>query len=216
MSYRIHRGMGWGMPWPLFKELSKLKFDDEDYAIDVLEKTFKDAGTDGLVVPDDVRRDTWGTGSGVVPIMSQYLLAKSHSADNKKPLEFGDPADLFFTVSTPDETTDVVFLPAVAYRKEWLRFDDDLDYAFEWWRGHQSDPRDYTLYLPYGVHPWTNSLMQRDTGEPVKWEPFTEVEQHPEWVPGIPGEIRWYLVSLGILDEAGILKLRPCIAQWWS
>ncbi len=131
--------------------------------------------------------------------------------------DIGDPADLFELVGDPDRTTDVLFFPSLSRRARWYRYDDDLDYAFEAWRGYPvepSEPRFVRTFPRFGFHPWTNDLMLAD-GTPVPWTYPGEVEERPDWLPSVPSEIRWYLTALGILDDAGVNGLRPMLAQWW-
>jgi hypothetical protein len=53
-------------------------------------------------------------------------------------------------------------------------------------------------------------------GEAREWINFRELRKRPDLVPRVPMELRWYLKKLGVLDDAGINKLRPLTARWIS
>ena len=234
MSYKVHRAMGWGIPWKVFCGATSLKLDEGG---DVLEDAFNAKGK--LIVPEDVMHASWERTPGKprpLPMLSPFLTSKKFVGSKEPPPDSAleRTSELFVVAWNGDNEMCIIFFPNVSERQKWYRYDNDMDYLFEQWRkdfgsrrggeryndmsirGRQMAPRDDVLYLPYGPYPWGNCLMDATTGEPVEWVPFTEVEKHPEWVPGVPAEIRWYLNHLGILDDSGVNKLRPCIAQWWS
>lgn len=227
MSYRIHRAIGWGMPWEKFETLCQLP--SHEYGVDeALDEYFGKLTDIDLTVPDDLYESLfYASGPVRAPIiLEKRLLTKNFSNSVRDLANVGRAADLYCLVSTPYKTTDVIFFPNLNYRRKWYRYDNDVDYAFEQWsrecegrplgeRGSQGAPRDFTIYTGYGHYPWTNNLMLPD-GAPTSWDHFSSVERHPEWLPAVPSEIRWYLSKLGILTNKGVNDLRPVIAQWWS
>lgn len=224
MSYRISRAMGYGMPWTRFEELCKLT-PDAGYGIrEALYGCFRSLTDERMTIPEDVWRGSFS--SRGLPILERRLLSKVFTSFGRYEVEIGDPSYLYFLVSTPNRIDHILFLPSLYYAERWHRFDDELDYALETWcrnpssiiagaRSARADPRDFAVYTDYGHCPWHNDLMLAD-GTPFRWDHHTIVEQHPEWLPAIPSEIRWYLTTLGVLDDAGINELRPLIAQWWG
>lgn len=218
MSYRIHRAMGWGMPYGRFAELTTIRrrlMDGE-----TLYGTFDRLRDEDLTVDDKLYRALfYGPGQKPYPIFQKRLLATGFDEHGKKPSKAGKASDLFTYVSTPDETTDIIFFPNLWYRSKWYRWDDDLDCVFEQHRNTGDDnldePRDFTTYTEFGHYPWTNSIMSMD-GDPIAWDHYTLLKRRDDWLPAVPSEIRWYLTQHGILDREGVNQLRPVIAQWWS
>lgn len=231
MGIRIHRAMGWGMPFKRLAELNGVAEKDRNSAW--LYDRFDGKTPADLTVPDELCKELWNT-RYVMSILQPDLLSRKfacgpHERSALRPDDFGRAVDLFTTVSRGvDETSDVIFFPTLHYREEWYRRSDDMDYEFEQWRtsirenetvyavrGAQDSPVEHVTYLPYNPYPFTNHLMLTD-GSPQPWEHYTEVEKHPEWLPAVASELRWYLPKLGVLDEKGVLELRPVIAQWWE
>lgn len=220
MSYRIHRGMGWGMPIARFDELCQLP-KDEDGATESLYKAFSRLTDEDLTVDDKIYRALfYGDGLKPYPILQKRLLATGYDTYGVDPSPAGRATDLFEFVSTPDETTDVIFFPNLYHRSKWYRWGDDLDYAFERFRDGDANEalraiRDFIRYTKFGHYPWTNDLMDHD-GNPLEWQHYTLLDKRDDWLPAVPSEIRWYLTQHGIMDHAGVNELRPLIAQWWS
>lgn len=210
--------MGWGMPYKQFEELCLVK--DEDGSGEAVYSVLNKLTDDDLTVDDKLYRALfYGEGLTPYPIFQKRLLATDYDVFGKEPSKAGNAADLFAAVSTPDETTDIIFFPNLWYRSKWFRWDDDLDYAFEQHRNTGDDnldePRDFTTYTEFGPYPWTNSLMSID-GDPIAWDHYTLLKRRSDWLPAVPSEIRWYLTQFGIMDRDGVNQLRPMIAQWWS
>lgn len=221
MSIRIHRAMGWGMTWEDFSRLTTLKEPegntDKYWLSDVLYDAFEGATPAQLTVPREVMRSSFEEKG--VSILEPHLLSKTFTENGRKNPTNVSGNNLFFTPGF-DEHTHVGFFPNAYYGKKWSNFDNDLDYAFEQWRssgerGQSSAPRDFVRFVGYGFYPWTNDLMLPD-GSHTPWQVFHEVEEHPEWLPAVPKEIRWYLPKLGVLDDLGVNQLKPMIAQWWA
>lgn len=165
-----------------------------------------------------MRKLTWNT-KYVSAIIETRLLSTEYTESGRKPAEIGPATDLYQTMGY-DNPEHVLFFPSLLYATKWHHWDDDVDYAFERWRegGHRGDhgePREIATYCEFGHYPFANDLMLED-GTPVAWDYHVTVAKHPEWRPGIPSEIRWYLKRLGILNDAGVNQLRRMIAQWWS
>lgn len=220
MGYRIHRAMGWGMPYKLFEELCLVK--DEDGSDEAVYSVLSKLTDEDLTVDDKLYRALfYGDGEKSYPIFQRRLLATGYDEHGKDPSKAGRATDLYTTVSTPDDTTDIIFFPNLWYRSKWHRWDDDMDYAFERYRDGDTDteysgePRDFTTYTKFGHYPWTNELMD-ENGNPVPWEHFTLLKRRSDWYAAVPSEIRWYLTQFGIMDQKGVNLLRPVIAQWWS
>lgn len=217
MSYRIHRGMGWGMSIARFDELCQLP-KDEDGVTESLHTAFTRLSDEDLTVDDKIYRALfYGDGLKPYPILQKRLLATGYDTYGVDPSPAGRATDLYTFVSTPDETTDVMFFPNLWYHSKWYRWDDDLDYAFERYRDDDNDgsPRDFTKYVRFGHYPWQNSLMDCN-GDPCEWQHYTLLNKRDDWLPAVPSEIRWYLTQHGIMDHAGVNELRPLVAQWWS
>lgn len=217
MSYRIHRAMGWGMPYTQFEELCLVK--DEDGSGEAVYSVLSKLTDADLTVDDRVYRALfYADGIKPYPIIQKRLLATKYDGHSLPLSPAGAPADLFEIISTPDETTDIIFFPNLYYRDKWFRWDNELDYAFEKIRDPDEDkcgPRDFTTYTKFGHYPWTNDLMDVN-GIPVAWDHFTNLSKRQDWLPAVPSEIRWYLTQFDIMDNQGVNQLRPLIAQWWS
>ncbi|MBY3155264.1 hypothetical protein HFO56_23360 [Rhizobium laguerreae] len=134
----------------------------------------------------------------------------------------GRPTELYQRINvTEDMSRDhVVFYPDCYHARLWKRHDDDIDLAllFYWEKGGSRDTEpdgsSRVHYVEYGHGPWKSSLMTLD-GEARDWTGFREVRKS-QLVPRVPMEMRWYLTKLGVLDDAGINKLRPLTARWIS
>lgn len=222
MGIRIHRAMGWGMPWEKFTELCKLPSHEEG-AGEQLDRTFGKLSQDDFMVPREYYKKLFYAKDRVrVPIILECnLLAENYTEGGRAEPRYTNSArNLYTIVMNPDKINHIIFYPNAQYAKHWYRFDDDMDYQFEAWRdtdgkrGQQQEPRDVIKYLDYGHYPFTNNLMLED-GTPVAWDHYLVVEKHPEWVPAVPSEIRWYLTKHNVLDNDGVNKLRPLLAQWW-
>ena len=218
MGIRIHRSMGYGMPWALFEELNTLPHDD-DGAAESIHSVFSKLTDADLTIDDESYKRCFYT-ANVPPILEKRLLAEKFTNGGREETTLGRPHQLFDIAMSPDEIEHILFFPNLNYAGQWYRNDDGLDYAFEQYRdgdgsrGSSCEPRDFVKYLGYGPYPFTNYLMLED-GSPVPWDYYWEVERHPEWLPAVPSEIRWYLTRHGVLDNAGVNKLRPLIAQYW-
>lgn len=211
MSYRIRRAIGYGMPIKKFDELATLPVH-EDGKVESMYKVFASLPASEYVIPKETYQEHFYDKTKNL-IFYQNLLKINDG-------EVGSPQNLFEYVGNPDYNTDILFFPTLYYRKRWFNYDNYCDYAFEQYRegtkrGDQQDPRDFVKYIEYGHYPWTNSLMLAD-GSKVDWDHYTVVEEHPEWLPAVPEEIRWYLKKLNVLDDTGVNELRPILAQWWS
>lgn len=211
MSTRLHRSIGWGMPWKDFCNRCLL-VPGEDGMGEVLYETFSSMSDKSMIVDDVDNMLFYGANPEVKPpiIFDKRLL----QCEDK----VGDPTDLYKLVMTCDEVQHVIFYPNSYYAKKWLRVDDDVDYAFEKMRlrreqGNSFDIEDVVEYLNYGHYPWASFYMMAKTGQPVAWEPFFSPSDDD--VPAVPTEIRWYLNRFGILSHDGINQLRPIIANWW-
>ena len=209
--------MGWGMPSKRFDELCLVR--DEDGSCEALDSVLSKLTDSDLTVDDKLYRALFhGDGLKPYPILQKRLLATGYDDKGQEPSPAGRATDLYTLVSTPDETTDIIFFPNLWYRSKWYRWDDDLDYAFEQYRDDGNNdgyPRDLTTYGSFGPHPWTNELSDLD-GNPIKWENHTLLAKRTDWMPAVPTEMRWYLTQHGILLNDGVNQLRPVIAQWWS
>ena len=215
MSYRINRAIGYGMPFSQFEELCILPRGNADVS-DVLYETFKNLYDADLTVDDKIYRALF-YGDGLKPstILDPKLLNLEFRGT-----EIGHAIELFELVSTPDETTDIIFFPNLNFRRRWYRTDDDIDFAFERFRdspdGADTEPQDYTKYVKFGHYPFTNDIMDYN-GNPLKWDHYmSTLHSRDDWLPGIPSEIRWYLTQFGVMLNEGVNQLRPVFAQWWN
>ncbi len=222
MSIRIKRAIGWGLDHETFLAHQTLGVGTRPADLDAaLEERFTTAGDAGLTLSREERRAFNATGQRPaldeddehppvvhVSVIEPRLLALKLSVYEKGPIPLGEATALYDAVTEGDRPVGMIFYPDLQTRQRWHHFDDDVDYAFA--RAQDADPESFMRPVPLGHHPWTNDRMM-PTGEPVAWQ-----AHDPAAVPAIPATIRWYLAKLKILDEAGILALRPVIAQWWS
>jgi hypothetical protein len=153
MSYRIHRAMGYGMPWKTFKEAIP------DMDSEKLEEAFnKDFG---VLKP---------SGSELSHAERMDLAELSIPYFNT-----GTFSHLYKEIGNPDYNTDIVFFPGDKF-DTWFRANDDLDYAFELWRYGENEPiepRDFVRYLNEGHYPYDN-LPRLENGNPgipfiIRW-----------------------------------------------
>lgn len=219
MGIRIHRAMGWGMPWSDFERLTTLKEEDGDHSkywlSHLLYETFEQATHEQLTLTEEEHKAQWDAPG--TSILERHLTSTKFTLGTGEEPVFGSPTDLYFDVGY-DVTDHVGFLPALYLKDKWSRYDDDLDYAFERLRdgpAGSADIRDLATYSQFGHYPWTNDLMYAD-GSHMPWRHWYELKDRDDWFPAVPAEIRWYLKKLEIMDDAGINQLRPMIAQWWS
>lgn len=230
MSYRLHRAMGYGMPWNDFEMGTTLDCEAHETA-DKLYEVLELATDADLTVPMKFRDALFYSNARPrrSAIMDNRILALGMTFEGEgDERKRRDPrllqaTDLFQTVYSEDDLAHVIFMPNATYARQWYRYNDDLDYKFEEYRdGPPGDngggPRDFVHVLKFGPYPFGNFLMDPATGQALEWDLFHRLDKtYPNgWVPDIPSELRWWLPNLGILDEKGVNKLRPCIAQWWS
>ncbi|QSY98629.1 hypothetical protein J2J97_32515 (plasmid) [Rhizobium bangladeshense] len=223
MSSRMHRAIGWGIEWNAFEATTILDCEGHD-TWEKLDAVLSAATDETLTVPMDERQET-RRARGVSPIFDNRLLALdmefAGEGDERHRVEpkLANATTLRATVMDPDNTHAVLFFPNADYARKWHRRYDDLDYAFEAYRNGppgDAEPRDFWHVAKFGWFPFANYLMDKD-GNPLEWESFHRLDYtYPEgWYPAVPSEIRWYLKKLGIMDDAGVNKLRPIVAQWW-
>jgi hypothetical protein len=227
MSIRIHRVVGWAMPWGAFKRRTPLAAKTTDKAAkkpiedisETLDATFNALSEADLTVPIQSSEQRHKNDKTLPPFVVERNLLLASEGDPAT-AKRGRPDELYALVMTPSGTSDIVFFPSALYARQWSRVDDTIDYVFEQWRkrsgkrGSQCAPRDIRVYLEYNPYPWTNYLMNPD-GQPIPWRPYWELEKDRAALPAIPSEIRWYLTKHGILDQVGVNALRPFMAQYW-
>lgn len=213
MGIRIHRAMGYGMPWHQFQQQSTLGANDTH---NKLWEIFDAAKSPQLTVPEEIRKKSFSLDGS--PIFEPYILAKSFTDFGRRPdVELGVASDLFFTTGY-DDIEHIGFLPDLTYRDKWYRYNDDLDYFSEQYREDsegQADMREFVTYTRFGPYPFSNDLMAAD-GSRVPWDHHVNLRKRTDWAPAVPASIRWYLKTLGVMDDEGVNQLRPLIAQWWA
>lgn len=223
MSYRLHRAMGWGMPWDQFKSLCLLRSEDEDDVSELLSEKFNGLTDADLTVDCNEQRviDALSYNGTARPskIMERRLLSRNYTDYGTEPTYIGSADDLYTLVMNPDATTDIIFFPNLNYRKKWYRYSDDMDYMFEQHRESDDEPgdadcRDFTKYTQFNPYPFITYIANLQ-GDPIKYEYFGDLKHRTDWMPAVPSEIHWYLQRFEILDRQGICQLRPVIAQWW-
>lgn len=223
MSYRIHRAMGWGMPWAKFTSLCLLKDDHEPSISELLYDKFNSLSDADLTVdPKEqhvINALSYNGTARPNMIMEHRLLSKNYTDFGRQPSDIGHADDLFTLVQTPDETLDIIFFPNLNYRRKWYRYSDDMDYAFEQHRVTDVDDdwdvaRDFTKYTSTNPYPFSNYIMNLQ-GDPIQWESYSDLQRRNDWAPAVPSEIHWYLQRFEIMDREGVCQLRPLIAQWW-
>lgn len=234
MGYRIHRAIGWGMEWNKFEELTTLDCEAHETS-EKLWEVFDKATDADLTVPWSHRSETWRSKPPHrTVILDHRLLALTmdfsgdeteideNGVERRRRIEgpIARASDLFKMAMDPDNTHAIVFFPNAREAKHWFRYDDMIDYQFEALRdGRDGDPnpRDFIVWPKFGHYPYSNYIMDANTGEPLEWDLFSRLDEtYPQgWAPDVPSEIRWYLPKLGLLDEKGVNQLRPIVAQWW-
>jgi hypothetical protein len=217
MSSRICRTIGWGMPWSDFLEWTGLKSAEE--AGDALHEIFETGDDARLTIPkEDITEHLRSLPSRGTIITERRLLATQFTQMGRVASPVGPATDLYTLVWNGDTVTTIVFFPNLSYREKWFRQDDDIDYAFERFRmdgDSDAEPRTILRWTENGHYPWTYDRMRED-GTPVSQDEARFAEPPLETVPAVPHEIRWYLRTLGIMDETAVNELRPVIAQWWT
>ncbi|NIH77378.1 hypothetical protein FHV99_004630 [Ochrobactrum sp. P20RRXII] len=231
MGIRIHRAMGWGMSIDKLALHYKGPLDAHSKGLHAvtngLFSLFDDAdvNSEAFNVPKEVCQHSFlnkanEDGMASCWISEPHILAKQSTDFGRLPFE-PDPASYLFDLIGYDDYTDIVFYPDLHTRSSWHRYNDDMDYYFEQWRGddvsRDADPetRDFVKYIPYNPCPYGNNLMN-EAGGHEDWQMFTELRKRPDLVPAVHSSIRWYLTKLGVMDNEGVNQLRPVIAQWWS
>lgn len=223
MSSSFCTTIGWGMPWIAFEEAVILDCETQD-TWEALEHAFETADQSLFEIDRDIYdSEYFSTEPNRAPYLTPHALYSNilERADDKFIL--GLPTELYqrIDVSEEGDKDHIVFYPDCYYARRWKRRDDDLDLAllFNWEKGGSRDTEPdgsaRVQYVDYGHTPWKNSLMTLD-GEAREWINFRELRKRPDLVPRVPMEMRWYLKKLGILDDAGINKLRPLTARWIS
>lgn len=217
MSSRIHRALGWGMPWADFLARQRLSAEP-DAVTAALEARFNQAEEAGLSVPSAVVKDLLrGKAPAHPPILERHLLATEFTQFGKVDPATGRANDLYTLVWNGDTVVAILFYPNLSCRRQWYRRDDAIDYAFERWAadGRDADLTTVLRWSRYGHHPWTQYLMLTD-GTPIAWNAANIAAAWTEVPAAVPSEIRWYLDNLGILDKDAVNTLRPALAQWWA
>ncbi len=206
MGSRIHRAIGWGLPWREFVSAQRLTHDIPGIE-ETLQARFDDANRALFEIPAEVVR----AHNRRIPPEPMIQAGSLLSTGGRTPVG-STPSDLCAVVTDGDHAVAIVFFPTLAHRARWLRRDDDVDYAFGRWHEPDGEASPLIGWSPRGHGIWTDAWMLPD-GTPLA--PGTNLGE-PGAVPAVPAEIRWYLATLAILDQAAITKLRPVAAQWWS
>ena len=205
--------MGYGMPWDRFAALCPLPIGP-DGLWGALDASLGAATPEAMTVPREDRYEVTALGHRRLRVLGPHLLAVGFGLGTWVPTEFGEARALCAIVGDGDSDDHVLFFPSVDLAARWHRVDDDLDYAFERWRGGPGEPRGFARYADAAFHPHEGERMD-GTGRSLAPAPGSWDAQDPGAAPAVPAEIRWYLPRLGILDLPGTLELRPLIAQWW-
>lgn len=228
MSSAFYNAIGYGMPWHEFE--NEVILDCEAHKTgEVLRDIFDNATSEFLTVEMEFYNELFYGRDPIPSIGELKLLSRTYTEGNRRPADIGPAEDLYQLVVGPDDRDprDIIFFPNLSYRKEWCRRSDYLDQMIEANRPENNGSiwksKDRISYLNEGIGHWGHFVMELD-GKPVRIDDlrFPISEQEREWartvkvVPQIPSEIRWYLKKLGIMDDAGINKLRPVIAFWWT
>ena len=228
MSSAFYNAIGYGMPWHDFENEVILDCEAHD-TLEVFRDIFDNATSEFLTVEMEFYKELFYGKDPVPSIGELQLLSRTYTDGNRRPADIGPADDLYQLVFGPndDDPRDVIFFPNLTYRKEWCRRSDYLDQMIEAHRpennGNIWQSKDRIRYLNEGFGLWSYFIMEPD-GKPVRMDDyrFPISPQEQKWardvkvVPQVPSEIRWYLKKLGIMDDAGINKLRPVIAFWWT
>jgi hypothetical protein len=211
--------MGWGMEWNHFEATTTLDCEAHE-THETLYQLMQGVTDEQLTVDKEFRSMTWNT-RGLSAILEARILSENYTEGARKPAKIGQGQDLFHTVERGDDTTHVVFHPNLMEAKANFHRGDNLDHYFEYYRdGTDADPspRVFHTDMRFNPYPWSNNLMDPNTGEPLEWVYYTTLDEtYPGgWAPMPPSELFWWLPKLGILDRNGVLQLRPMIAQWWT
>lgn len=209
MGIRINKAIGYGMPWKEFTQFSPLSDQLRDSSF---YEVFKDE--DGCKFNEPFISDSDEFKTKYALHDKQFLSFKI--AEEKT------ISDLIYMIGY-DDPEHILFMPSEYHIKKWYRYDDGIDYAERRWPNKDNLTRKYEgnghldeiKYLPYGHYPYTNNLM--DTlGNHVKWTNFMDFyDKEDSIIPEPPSSIVYYTQKLGILNKAGVLRLKPMIATWW-
>ncbi|MCV9964366.1 hypothetical protein OIU34_20985 [Pararhizobium sp. BT-229] len=221
MSSSFCTTIGWGMPWIAFEESTRL--DCEAHATwETLEHTFETADPSVFEIDHEVYEQAYysteANHAAYLTPHSLYCNIREHEEDE---FILGRPTELYQRINVSQDMSGdhIVFYPDCYHARRWNRHDDEIDLAllFYWEKGGsrsiEPDGSARVQYVEYGHGPWKTSLMTLE-GEPRDWMSFWRLRQRPDLVPRVPMEMRWYLKKLGILDDAGVNKLRPLTARW--
>lgn len=221
MSVSFHLAMGWGMEWFEFEAATTLPCETHATAA-----ALADAFAQADPAAFDIPRSTIEAAEASTPRSVFHTSNPLHDnvlvrAGDR--FTRGDPSGLFTLVSDSANDIDahVIFFPDCYYAKLWQRTGDDLDLAFlhRWEKGGKRDVETSSemnvKYVSFGHGPFRNDLMTED-GQPTDWIPFPQLVGRDDIVPRVPLAMRWYLNRLGVLDHAGVNRLRPVIARWFD
>lgn len=210
MGIRINKAIGWGIPAELFESNIAFEIGEDGLDDSLYEKL---SSITELVIPERSVKNIFDNWNGF--IYEPNLLSKG-SVNLVSTGVFPSAESLHIHVSDYDGDTKVhLFLPNGAYRDEFYRHDNTLDYTearYDLETGKiLDDPcNDVLIELSHNPYPWTNDLMDA-AGEPVSWD----LNNDEGIVPRPPAELRWWLTSTGILKQDAWKLLRPYYAKWW-
>ncbi|MCZ7862724.1 hypothetical protein O9X98_15220 [Agrobacterium salinitolerans] len=222
MSAAFRTTIGWGMPWLEFENLTTM--DCEAHAtLEEMHLAFQTADPSIFAIDDEVYdRALYGTETPRAIYCTHNSLHSNPLIHEGDTFILGRPDELYEVIYLSEEDegkNHVVFYPDCYHARRWKRHDDEIDLALlHYWE--KGNTRDYVpdgsariQYVEFGHGVWKTALMTED-GKPAEWMWYGELRKRKDLVPRVPLEMRWYLTRLGILDDAGVNKLRPLTAKW--
>ena len=196
MGIRLTKAIGYGMPIDEFYQHLLLPVDRDEYLGDELDRLGE--GFAHLV---------YGGTDTVWRLIDGGVITDDKSIE-----------PLIRLVGDHGDADHVLMFPTIHLAKDWLRFDNTMDYVFARAGKTESDLPQGFVHFVDGIPPFADLKMDRN-GVEVKCGPDDnswEFHRDPALIPGVPDALRWWLLHCGVFSLDGVAKLRPMAAEWWG
>lgn len=234
MSYRGHLAAGWGLTPDQFMEYSNDEGKDLYSKFDSLYNRL--SKEQSLVIPysdfQEVDDNTkWGSNHLIEADLLQGGLDPNFGWPKDRYLGIAElkmrkdqhlksVSDLFTSVMDPDNLNLILFYPDARWKDEMFRYDNMLDlclasFPLESETRPQNPLYDKIQEQKFNPYPYTNGLMNKETGEAEPWDYFTRLEKRTDWAPAPPKQLIWWLNKHNVLKDNSWIKLRPYICRWF-